>query len=459
VKNLAALIEQTRNFTVLTFDSEVFSTAAQPTAEEIKQYYDANLQRFMVPEKIKVDYVEITSDALAQNVEIDEAQITKMYDDYVKSISGREQRKARHILIQSGDNKSAAQIKIKSIQEELKQGADFAELAKKYSEDTASSKNGGDLDWVAIGDMVKPFEQSLFELKNGEVSEVVETTFGYHLIKLDETRSETPEPLGIKRYEFEEEIKTDSVASSFYDLSERLASTAYENPDSLDIVVEDLGLSLNTSEYFSRNKGSGIAENEKLRDIAFSPLVLGQGSNSDVIEISPTHVIVLRVNEHVPATAIPLETVSANIEGILKAQNGQKQTQAAALAVKSKIEAGTPVDTLLVDGITMDIVEDAGRADKAKVKDPSILYNAFDMAVTENNTPSVKEVNLVSGDVALIVLDKVNLVDDVPEDRLAMIKSEALRAYATRDFNNALQLIKDSAQIEKNMRLVNRNDN
>ena len=459
VSKLAALIEQTRDFTVLTFDSKVFSTAATPTAEEIKQYYDANLQRFMVSEKISVDYVEITSDALAGNIEIDEEQITLMYDDYVKSLRGREQREARHILIQSGDDKAAALSKIESVQQELEQGADFVELAKKYSDDSASAKNGGDLDWVTIGDMVKPFEQSLFELKKGEVSGVVETSFGYHLIKLDDVRSETPDSLAIKRYQFEDEIKTEGVASQFYDLSERLAATAYENPDSLDIVVEDLGLELSTSKHFSRDKGEGIAENEKLRSIAFSPLVLEQGSNSDVIEISRTHVVVVRINEHIPATAIPLDAVSANIEQILKAQNGHKQTRVAAADVRSKMEAGTAVDDLLADGISLEKVKAAGRADRDKVSNPSILYNAFDMVMPAGDAPSIKIVDLISGDVALVILDKVNMAVDIPEDRLTLIKNQAVRANANRDFSNALLLIQENADIDKNMRLVNRDNN
>ncbi len=458
IESLAALAEQTRDISVLTFNSEFFSTAEKPTTEEIKQYYDANQQSFMVPEKIKVDYVEITSDALAENVVIDEVQIKKMYDDYVKSISGREQRKARHILIKTGEDKTAAQIKIESIKKELEQGAEFSALAKKYSEDTASGKNGGDLGWVSLGDMVKPFEQSLFELKKGAVSEVVETPFGYHLIELDDVKSETPEPLAVKRYEFEEEIKTDSVASEFYDLSERLASTAYENPDSLDVVVEDLALKLNTTAYFTKSKGEGIAENEKVRSAAFSSLVFEQGNNSNVIEISPAHVVVLRLNEHVPATPIPLDVVSSKIENILKNMSGYKQTLAAALEAKEKIEAETSLDDLAAKGVTIESIKAIGRADMSKVSDSSILYNAFEMIPGENNKPSVKEVDLISGDVALVVLNKVNLAGDVPQDKLELVKNDALQAQALIDFSTALLVIKESADIQKNMALINKAD-
>lgn len=454
VKKLASLSEQTRDISVLTFNVDHFSTAAKATDEQIKQYYNTNLQRFMNPEKVKVDYVEITSDALAENIEIDEQQIKKMYDDYVASVSGREERKASHILIKTSDDKAAAQIKIESLKKELEQGADFAELAKKYSQDPGSAAKGGDLDWIALGEMVKPFEQALFAMDKGSISDVVETQFGYHLIKLDDVRSEPVLPLGVKRYEFEDEIKADSVASLFYDLSERLASTAYENPDSLDVVVEDLGLKLKTSDYFTRTRGEGIAENEKVRNIAFSPLVLEQGSNSDIIEISPTHVIVLRINEHVPATAIPLEDVSSKIENILKVQSGHKQTMAAALDVKSRIEAGESIDDVRTDGIKVDHIKSLGRKDNASVSDPAILRNAFAMMPSQENKPSVKEVDLTSGDVALVVLDKVNKPENIQQDKLDMVKSEALRENAIRDFSSALLFIKANASIDRNMSLI-----
>jgi len=455
VDKLAALTEQTRDISVLTFNVDHFSTATKPTAEEIKQYYEINLQRFMVPEKVKIDYVEITSDALAGNIEIDEQQIKKMYDEYVANVTGREERKASHILIQTSENKAAAQIKIESLKKELEQGADFAELAKKYSQDPGSASKGGNLDWVALGEMVKPFEQTLFGMEKGAVSEVVETQFGYHLIKLDDIRSEPVVPLGVKRYEFEDEIKADSVASMFYDLSERLASTAYENPDSLDVVVEDLGLKIRTSDYFSRIKGDGIAENEKVRNTAFSALVLEQGSNSDIIEVSPTHVVVIRINEHVPATAIPLEDVSSRIENILKVQGGHKQTMAAALDVKAKIEAGESVDSLKSDGIKVEVIKSVGRRDKSRLSDPSILRNAFDMTAEEGKV-SVKEVNLISGDVALIVLNKVNFPENILQSQLDLVKTEAIRENAIRDFSSALLVIKENAKIDRNMNLINK---
>ncbi len=461
INTLAVLNEQTRDISVLTFDLEHFSMDSKASADEIKNYYEMNMQRFMVPEKVKIDYVEITSESLSENIDIDEDQITSMYDDYVASILGREERKARHLLIQVAaddpEAENAAMIKIALLKSKLDTGADFAALAKENSEDSGSASDGGSLGWVALGDMVQPFEKSLFDLEKGAVSSVVKTQFGFHLIKLDDIRSETVQSLAIKRYEFEDEIKTDGASSMFYDLSERLASIAYENPDDLGLVTDELELKINTSEYISRIKGEGVAADAKVRDVIFSSLVLEQGKNSDIIEISPTHVVVLRINEHLPATAIPLEAVSKKIEGILAAQSGHNDTMAAATAAKEKIEAGEAIAALKANGIEIVNIESLGRRDNAKVSDPSIVHNAFNMVLEQDGKPSVKAVSLISGDVALIALNKVNVPELASQEQLDLVKSVALRLSATQEFTNALAAIKENADIITNNNVLKRN--
>lgn len=465
VSSLAELNEQTRDIDVLKFDVEHFSNVADPTEAEIKQYYQANIDRFMEPEKVKVDYVEITSDSLADNVKVDEAQVKLMYDEYVASVAGLEKRKASHILVEvasdDADTKAQAKAKIESIKKQLDNGADFAELARKNSDDTGTAEDGGDLDWVASGEMVKPFEDTLFAMKLSDdgkpvVSDIVETRFGYHLIKLDEIKSEPVEPLETRRTGFEEELKADSISSMFYDLSERLAALAYENPDSLDVVVEALGLKVNSTDYFFRTSGTGIAENEKVRNTAFSSLVLEEGSNSDVIELGPTQVVVLRLNEHVPAKAIPLDAVSARVKKILTAEKGHEQTMDAALAVKSKIETGESVDSLKSEGITIESVASLERTDFAKVSDPSILQNAFDIMPNRDGKPAVKEIDLPTGDVALVVLKKVNTPEVIAAEKLSSVKSETVRENAVREFSAALLNIKNNAEIDRNKRVLDR---
>jgi len=184
-------------------------------------------------------------------------------------------------------------------------------------------------------------------------------------------------------------------------------------------------------------------------------LVMEEGSNSDIIEISPTDVVVIRMNEHVPATAIPLADVRSKIENILKVQAGHKQTMAAAMDIKSKIEAGAKVADLESEGVTVEVIKSIGRRDNSKVSDPSILRNAFDMTPAEDKKATVKEVDLISGDVALVVLDNVNMPENILPGQQDLVKSEVLRENAIRDFSSALLVFKENAKIDRNMSLVN----
>ncbi len=454
VNSLASLEGQTRDISTVVFNVEHFSAGYSPTEDEIQTFYKANPQRFMTSEKVSVDYIEIKSEDLAENVEIDEEMITKMYDDYVASAQGREERKARHILLKTSDDNVATAMKMDSISSELEAGADFGELAKKYSQDPGSAAESGDLGWVGLGEMVKPFEKALFALEKDALSDIVTTQFGFHLIKLDDIRSEVITPIGVKRYEFEDELKADTVASAFYDLSERVASLAYENPDSLGVIKDELDLDVNTSEHFSRADGKGIAAIQKIRNIAFSSLVLEQGSNSDIIEISPTHVAVLRINEHKPETVIPLETVKSKVENILKAQKGHERTKAAALAVKTKLESGETLESVKAEGVDVVEIKSLARAENARVSDPLILSNTFDMPINEGDKPNLKMVDLLSGDVAIVVLKKVNIAEVTAKDKLDLVEREIISDKAVREFTGALDLIKSHADIDTNTRIL-----
>ena len=291
-------------------------------------------------------------------------------------------------------------------------------------------------------------------MKKGDVSDIVETPFGYHLIELDDMRSETPEPLSVKRHEFEEEIRDEAAASLFYDLSENLANKAYENPDSLDDVVESMGLTLKTSDFFTRQHGEGIASNEKVRNTAFSADVLEQGVNSDVIEITPKHIAVIRLNQHMDTAPVPLADVHAKIENILRAKAGHRKTMEAALAAKDKLDAGEGIDAIAADGISINKIGPVTRKDFTKVNDPTLINAAFDLPAPVDGKAVVKNVELLNGDIALIVLNKITEPAKPAEDKLAVIRSELRRQVATDEFLSVLDAIKSRADIDINPRLL-----
>jgi len=452
-RKLAELEDQLREVSLITYGVDNYTPDVLVTEEEIQQVYDAQSHLYMLPEKISIEYVELTNDYLTSDMTFDEQKVELMYEDYVASVSKKEKRKASHILLKSGDDIEATRSKLENIKQQLAGGASFAELARENSEDPGSSKQGGDLGWVEPGQMVKPFEDALFAMNEGEVSEVVESQFGLHLIKLVDIKGEVAKSLTEKRPGFVKELKQEAASNMFYDLSENMATTAYENPDSLDAVVEDAGLQLKTSELFTRNAGTGIAENELVRKAAFSTGVLQERSNSDIIELSPEHVIVLRILEHKPSSLRPLETVRSAIENGLKLKAGHEKALAAATEARTKIESGATIESVLSKGQTVERPGALSRTDVNKV-DRSVLDTVFNMPQPDADRVVIREVSTYAGDVVLVKLEKVSPPATIEQSRIDTIKRQWKQDVATREFNAVLDNIKSSADLYVNPRAI-----
>jgi peptidyl-prolyl cis-trans isomerase D len=457
VRRLAALEQQERNIRVIKFKIDTDSADIVVTDQDIEDFYNTNSDRYMTPEKLSVEYVEVTSDDLAGSINVDEEKLTMMYDDYKRSVLAKEDRKARHILIQVGTSadksKEALMPRIQELQQKINNGESFEELAREYSEDPGSAKQGGDLGWVATGEMVKPFEDALFSMNKGEVSDIVVTQFGLHLIRLDDIRTPELQAFTEKRSEFEQELKQDAISGMFYDISENMAVSAYENPDSLDAVVDAVNKQPGKTELFTRDSATGIAENQKFRNAAFSSSVIEEGLNSDVIEITPNHVAVLRKLKHEPASMKPLQEVRSDIENILRMKAAHGVTMVAAEEAKNQIIAGASAETVLADN---QVVEDAvtiTRTNPGNVA-PVVVGAAFQMPYPENGKISVQVVNLLSGDVALVLLDKVTTPVEIAKDQIDTVKQQRKNDVANSDFDFALSAIKDAAEIQRNTSLL-----
>ncbi len=456
-KRLAAIDQQEREIRWMLFDVDAQSDDVAITEQEIEDFYNANTMRFMTPEKVMVEYVEVTADDISDSVTVDEGQLEEMYADYERAVRKREERKARHILLQTGSTEDKSEAAVMERMQELKQrldgGASFETLAQEFSEDPGSAQQGGDLGWVAHGDMVKPFEETLFGMQKGEISDVVETQFGLHLIRLDDIRVPELASFAEKRGEFEQQIKQEVITNMFYDISENMAVSAYENPESLEAVVEVVNKQPERTEWFTVDAGTGIAENAKFRNTAFSAGVLEEGLNSDIIEISPNHVAVLRLLDHEQASKKPLQEVRVQIEEALRERAARSIAMTAAEQAKSQILAGTPAEDVLADGQRIEGQITIKRTDTNKA-DPMIIDAAFQMPHPQKDRPSVQVVNTLSGDVAVVLLDKVDVPDELDDAQIATVKSQRQSEVADSEFDFVIDTIKGAAEIERNNDLL-----
>ena len=457
VRQLAALEQQERDIRMIKFNIDKDSADIVVTEQDIEDFYNTNADRYMTPESVSVEYIEMTSDELADSIDVDEDKLTEMYDDYKRILLEKEERKARHILMQIGTSaeksKEALMPRIKELQQKLNDGESFEDLAREYSDDPGSAKQGGDLGWVATGEMVKPFEDALFSMNKGEVSNIVETQFGLHLIRLDDIRTPELQVFADKRSEFEQELKQDAISGMFYDITENMAVTAYENPDSLDAVIDAVNKQPGKTELFTRDSGIGIAENQKFRTAAFSPSVIEDGMNSDIIEITPNHVAVLRLLKHEPANKKPLPEVKSGIEDILRMKAAHGVMMAAAEEAKNKIIAGASAESVLAENQNLENSITVKRTEPGNA-DPMVVGAAFEMPYPDSGKPSIQVVNLISGDVALVLLDKVTTPVDIAKDQIDTVRQQRKNDVANSDFGFSVTAIKDAAEIQRNTSLL-----
>ncbi|MDH5424275.1 MAG: peptidylprolyl isomerase [Gammaproteobacteria bacterium] len=323
-------------------------------------------------------------------------------------------------------------------------------MAKKYSDDSGSASAGGDLGLVSKGMMVKPFEDALFALaEKGQLSKVVRSEFGYHIIKLDEIQSAKVESFEVKKATLEKELKESAVQNLFYERAEMLANLAYENPEGLGLAAEQLKLEVKKTGLFTRTAGTGIAANEKVRSVAFETAILNEKLNSDAIELTNKHVVVVRINEHKPATAKSFEQVKHSIIAELKTDKAKKMAEENAAGLLAKIESDNADEnwTKLMSGYkanakSLNLVKrDSDKADK------QIIQAAFKLSKPDAGKVSFKQVAMSNGNAAVVAVTTVTEVKAGSENSLMESAKKLNQITSSQELSAVVAAIKESFEI------------
>lgn len=326
------LFRERREIAYARFSVEEFMSDVEITDEEIAEHYAANGSRYMTPETVDLEYVELDLPSIARNIEVDEADIRARYESEPERFGTAEERHVQHILIEvQGDDYAAAEAKAEEARERLEAGEDFATLAAEVSDDAGTRNQGGDLGWMTRGMLPGPFEDTLFSMEVGEIAGPVETEFGYHILKLDGIRSGDVASYESVRDELLEEIRNERATDEFYELSNELANAAFEAYDDLQSVADQLGLPLRTVESFSRAGDPDLFPNSTpVVTAAFDEEAIVSGKNSSLIELSDQDVVVIRVTGHHPPEQEPLEAVSDEIREELARTRARELVSSAA---------------------------------------------------------------------------------------------------------------------------------
>ncbi|MDH5446292.1 MAG: SurA N-terminal domain-containing protein [Gammaproteobacteria bacterium] len=415
------LKNQQRDIGYLSIAKKSYLKKARASKKQIEEYYNAHKREFMNPEKISIEYIEIDLQKLAAGYDVSDEEVKQFYTANQESyVSQAEQRKVSHILIKVDDkiDEKSALKKIKSIQTKLKKGNSFSKLAKEFSQDPGSAKQGGDLGFFGKGVMDKAFEASAFSLKKGKVSKPVRSAFGYHLIKLEDIRAAKVQTFDKVKAQIRKDLQIQRAEQTFYELSEKLNNITYEQPGSLQPVVDELGLKIQKTGLFDRSVTKGIVSKSKVLDAAFSDDVLNLGRNSDLIELSDTHLMVLRKLEHQQASQKSLEAVRKQIIEKLRQKVAQENLNEQLEKAYQELQKGTSPKKLAkkINGAKWERVGYISRTADPKDKKASklslhIRNKAFGLAQSTDKTPSWGKLTLSNGDAAVIGLYKVKVSD------------------------------------------------
>ncbi len=453
VERALALQQEKRKLRLLTIPARTDAVAVGD--QEIEDYYQQQGSRFMQPARVKVDYIELNLDALKQGIDVDEDALRQRYEEQRDQLSTPETREARHILITVPDSADdatveAARKKLLDLKQRIDAGEDFAALAKEFSEDPGSAANGGSLGEVEKGMMVKPFEDALFALQPGQVSDPVRTQFGWHLIKLEAIQPGGTQSFEEVRDRLADEIKTEKAEAQIYDLAETLANIGYEEPDSLQPAADQLGLPIRSTEWFTRSQGQGLAANEKIRQAAFSEDVLNQKRNSDLIELGENHVVMLHLNAHEPEKLKPLDEVREQIVALLEKQKAAEQARQTGQQLLEKIRKGELdlQQAASETGAELKEVDAMGRDDNSIAAE--LRTAAFAMPKPQDGKPGYQGVAGANGDYHILELDQVIVDASAITDQARQAKLKQMRdATGNYDYQAFLKALVEQAEIQR----------
>jgi len=350
---LEALLQQ-REVQVQRFDSKDQIAGISPSDAELATYHKANEAQFRAPEQASIEYVVLDLDALKVGLAVSEDDLRKYYTENVARYTVAEERRASHVLIAAAKDAPAAErakakAKAEALLADLRKKPDsFAEVAKKNSSDTASAERGGDLDFFARGAMVKPFEDAAYAMKPGEISNVIETDFGYHIIRLDAVRGGDKKSFDSVRAQIEGEVKTQMAQKKYAEAAEQFTNTAYEQSDSLQPLIDKLKLKKQTAtvQRTPAPGATGALASAKFLAAAFGNDALKNKRNTEAVEVGPNQLATARVLQHQPERVQALADVLPQVRERVLAEKAAAAARKAGEARLAALRGGADASAL-----------------------------------------------------------------------------------------------------------------
>ncbi|WP_368178470.1 peptidylprolyl isomerase [Aeromonas sp. R7-1] len=446
-EQLDRLYNQTRDLRLIRLAASAYVDGIEVSDAEVEQFYKANSARFMNDETVKVDYLLLDAANLGKNIKVTEQDAQDYYDQHQDLFQRPERRQVAHILIPFGKDEKAAEQKAEAVLAKAKAGDDFAALAKADSSDTFSAKKGGELDWFEKGVMDPAFEKAAFALaKAGDLSAVVKSPFGFHIIKLLGVEPAKTKPFVDVMSDTIARLQSEKAKEQFFAEQQKMADSSFENPDSLDLTAEAMGLQVQSTGYFSQADAPAPLNDPKVLSVAFSEQLRDDNTNSDVIELADGKALVLHIMGHQPKAAKPLAEVKEQVITAIKHDKASEVARGKAQGLLDKLKAGENVQAdLTALGLKVDTHTGVSRF--AQEMDQNLVTQAFRMPHPTDGKPSVELVTEANGDRVVVALDKVNVIKE-PSQMVSLLQGQLGQGKAQADYKSLIDELRKAAKIE-----------
>lgn len=440
---LARLETQTRDFAVIEIPAR--NEAVDVAEDEIREYYEANQQQFMSPEQVVIESITLSRRDFFDEVSVDEAAVEALYRREVGNLA--EQRRAAHILIEGDDEEALSRAQ--ALRERLERGEEFAALAREASEDPGSANRGGDLGFTPRGSFDPDFEEALFALQEGEVSQPVRTSYGYHLIKLTALQAPDLPPLEDMRERLEQELKAEQVERRFVEATQELANRVYEAAD-LQEPAEALGLQVEVHGPVERSGGEGLTSNPRVMMAAFDEEVLVDGRNSQLLELDADTVVAVRVREHLRPEQLTLEQATPEIVDLLQYRKATERAEAVAAEAVDSMRSGQSTAEDIAASLGRSWTEYEAVSRSSNEIPPALLRSVFAMPRPGDDAVAYGQFRQPDGSRWVVQLRGVA----TPEDVQAQAESPMFARFIAgqtgeQDFNAVQERLRQDADIER----------
>ena len=449
LNKVAELTGQTRDFRYISITLGARTLGTAISNNEIAAYYEANTDNFIEEESVLLDYVVLSKNQIAEEIQVDEAQLRAQYESEREAYEGSSEKRAAHILFEVGADRGEddALALAGAARQRIVDGEDFGALALEFSSDVVSAEEGGDIGYTDGSAFPLEIEEVLESLTLNELSGPIVTEFGVHLVKLTEDSENLFQPYEEVAERIDRDLKSAEVELIYGERLGNLSNLAFETGDLLTI-SEELNLVILQSEPIGRSGGSAIFANQALITAAFSDEVLLEGNNSDVIELDTEQAVVLRVREFTEAAVQPLQEVQPEIAVILRTEMEKDEVQELGNRLLAAAVAGEGLDELLVENELGWIVEEAVER-IAFTANREIINKAFEMQ-RPTSEAVLATITLDNGTFVLLELNQVQpgTIDSLEEDELITLTDTLASSLGNSDFEAFLNNLKGNADIQ-----------